>query len=272
MKFNKSYYIIPFTILLFLFSSGCNVNNSTDDTKATDEKKHEEVRELTIAAAADLTLAFTEVGKLFEKETNSKIVFSFGSTGQLADQIENGAPFDVFAAANIKFVDNLRDKNLIIPETQTTYAFGRIGVTTLINSPLKFQSLEDLLNPEVVKIAIANPDHAPYGLAAKQALENAGLWDQVEDKLVYGKNISETLTFVETQNTEVGIVALSLHDKEKYNFHIIDEALHAPLEQSIAVINRTKHEELAKQFIEFIRGPIGKPIMESYGFIVPEGN
>lgn len=253
----KKYFLLILVLLTLI--SGCN-NESTDDVK----------EELTIAAASDLTIAFTEVGKLFEEETNSKITFSFGSTGQLADQIENGAPFDVFAAANVKFVDRLQDKDLIIPETKTTYAFGRIGVTTLIDSSLKVELLEDLLKPEVKKIAIANPDHAPYGLAAKQALERAGIWDQIEEKLVYGKNISDTLTFIETGNVEAGIIALSLYKEDEVRFHLIEDALHAPLEQSIAVINRTSHEELAKQFIDFIKGPIGKPIMESFGFIVPE--
>ncbi|MCT8139279.1 molybdate ABC transporter substrate-binding protein [Anaerobacillus sp. CMMVII] len=230
--------------------------------------KSEEI-EITVAAASDLSLAFTEVGEIFEQETGIKITFSFGSTGQLADQIEHGAPFDVFAAANISFVDNLREKGLVNPETQMTYAFGRIGLTTLLDSPLNIETLEDLAKPEVIKIAIANPDHAPYGLAAKQALETLGLWEQIEEKLVYGKNISETLTFIETGNVEAGIVALSLYNKEKVNFHLIDEDLHAPLEQSIAVINRTNQEQAALDFINFILGPIGKPIMESYGFIVP---
>lgn len=263
MKNINFYFIISFTILLVLFSSGCN-------EKQLSEEINGQARELTVAAASDLTLAFTEVGKLFEEETNSKITFSFGSTGQLADQIEHGAPFDIFAAANIDFVDNLREKNLIIPDTQTTYAFGRIGVTTIPDSTIEIETLEDLLKPEVVKIAIANPEHAPYGLAAKQALETAGLWDQVEHKLVFGRNISETLTFIETKNAEVGIIALSLYKEGEVNFHLIDDALHAPLEQSIAVINRTNEVDLAIQFIDFIKGPIGKPIMENYGFIVPE--
>lgn len=255
---NRSPYLI-LTIIFLILSSGC-----------TTETPKDEVVELTVAAASDLTLAFTEVGKIFEEETNSKITFSFGSTGQLTDQIENGAPFDVFAAANITFVDYLREKDLIIPDTQTTYAFGRIGITTLKDSSLSIETLEDFLNPEIKKIAIANPDHAPYGLAAKQTLEKTGLWDQIESKLVYGKNISDTLTFIETGNVEAGIIALSLYNESEMDFHLIDSNLHEPLEQSIAVVNRTNQEKLAREFIDFIKGPIGKPIMESYGFLVPE--
>lgn len=252
-----SFYVLIFFIIISLISSGCTNNQSQDN----------EI-ELNVAAASDLTVAFTEVGQLFEAETGVKLVFSFGSTGQLADQIEHGAPFDIFAAANIQFVDNLRQKELIIPDTQTTYAFGRIALTTMSDSPLEVSTLDDLRNPEVRKIAIANPDHAPYGLAAKQALQTAGLWDELEEKMVFGRNISDTLTFIETGNAETGIIALSLVN-EDVTFQLIDDDLHEPLEQSITVINRTNHEQEARKFIEFIIGPIGKPIMESYGFIVP---
>ncbi|WP_209124761.1 molybdate ABC transporter substrate-binding protein [Alkalihalobacillus sp. BA299] len=223
-----------------------------------------------VAAASDLSLAFTEIGALFKEETGATITFSFGSTGQLADQIENGAPFDVFAAANIKFIDQLKDKDIIIPETQTTYAFGRIGIATLPNQLTTIKTVEDLLQPEVIKVAIANPDHAPYGLAAKQALIEAGIWEQLQGKLVFGRNISDTLALIDTGNVEASIIALSLYQEGKVDFHLIDENLHAPLEQSIAVVNRTNNEELSKRFIDFIIGPIGKPIMESYGFVVPE--
>ncbi|GAE92288.1 molybdenum ABC transporter [Gracilibacillus boraciitolerans JCM 21714] len=263
MNNSCSYLIIAFTLLCVLLINGCSTNESSVNNEV----------EIKVAAASDLALAFKEVGELFEQETGANVTFSFGSTGQLADQIENGAPFDVFASANVTFVDQLREKNLIIPETQTTYAFGRIGISTLSDSPpLSIETLEDLLKPEVKKVAIANPDHAPpYGLVAKQTLENAGLWDQLQSKLVYGRNISDTLVFIETGNAEAGIIALSLYQEDEVNFHIIDDEMHAPLEQSIAVINRTNEEELAKEFISFIKGPTGKPIMESYGFIIPEG-
>lgn len=260
MKNSHFYITVSFSILFLLFSSGCNTNESKEDRV-----------EIKIAAASDLALAFREVGKKFEDETNSIVSFSFGSTGQLADQIENGAPFDIFASANIQFVDQLREKGLIIPETQTTYAFGRIGIATIRDSSQSILTIEDLLKPEVKKIAIANPDHAPYGLAAKQAFVSLGLWEQIEGKLVYGRNISDTLSFIETGNVEAGIIALSLYNEAELNFHVIDDGLHVPLEQSIAVINRTNQEQLAKEFINFIKDPVGKSIMQSYGFIVPEG-
>ncbi len=243
-------------ITLVIFSIGCS---SSSDNQA----------ELNVAAASDLILAFNEIGPIFEEENGTKVVFSYGSTGQLTDQIVNGAPFDVFAAADIQFIEELKQKKLIVPESQQLYAIGRIGIASPPEAKVKPSRLEDLLDLDIKKIAIANPEHAPYGRAAKQALVSAGLWDQLQGKLVYGRNISDTLTLIETGNADAGIIALSI-SKPALSFQIIDEALHQPLEQSIAVIKKTKDQELAQAFIDFINGPIGKPIMEKYGFIVPK--
>lgn len=225
--------------------------------------------ELTIAAAAGLTLAFTEIGELFEEETGIKVTFSFGSSGQLADQIEHGAPFDIFAAANTSFIENLDEKNLIITDTKQIYALGRIGLATRKDSSIAVEQIEDLLKPEIVKVAIANPEHAPYGLAAQQALKAAGGWEEVKGKLVFGRNISDTLSFVETGNAEVAIIARSLVREEAINFSLIDEAMHEPIEQMLAVIQSTRNEAAAKEFINFIFGPVGKPIMERNGYTIP---
>lgn len=259
----KTVNLKPFIISYLFFSLmvvGCS--NSKSETV--------EKVELNIAAASDLTHAFSEIGKLFEDETGTKVTFSFGSTGQFADQIENGAPFDVFAAADKFFIEQLDKKDLLISDTKTLYAIGRIGIATRADSVLTIESIDDLLKQDVVKIAIANPDHAPYGLAAKQVLETAGVWGEIESKLVFGRNISDTLTYIETGNAEAAIIALSLAKENEVKFNIIDAEMHAPLEQMIAVIDRTKYQQQSKEFIEFIRGPIGKPVMESYGFVVPK--
>ena len=255
----KNILLLFLALIITIIPIGCTSSQET-------------VVELNIAAASDLILAFNELGNLYEQEHGVKIVFSFGSTGQLAEQIENGAPFDVFASADIQFIDHLHQKNMIIPESQKLYAIGRIGIASLPDSNLELHRLEDLLQSNIKKVAIANPEHAPYGRAAKQALVSAGIWDQIEGKLVYGRNISDTLTLIETGNAEAGIIALSLANPEKVNFQQIDEKLHQPLEQAIAVIKGTKEQELAQGFIDFIRSPVGKPIMEKYGFIVPEEN
>jgi len=223
-------------------------------------------QEITVAAAADLTPAFEELGREFEKATKIKVVFVFGSTGLLTRQIENGAPFDLFAAANVTYIDELDQKGLIIPDSKAIYARGRITLWTLEESPIRLQGIADLARPEVQRIAIANPDHAPYGLAAKQALQSAGVWDRVQPKLVYGDNIRQTLQYAETGNVEVAIVALSLSIQSHGRWTVIPEELHQPIDQALAVTKTTKYEQAARAFASFINSPEGKAIMKKYGF------
>ncbi|WP_027408952.1 molybdate ABC transporter substrate-binding protein [Anoxybacteroides tepidamans] len=226
-----------------------------------------ETKELKIAAAADLTLAFKEIGKQFEQKTGTHVVFSFGSTGQLEEQIKNGAPFDVFAAANVKAIDELKNEHLIIPGTDYVYALGKIGIVTKDQSVRK---LDDLLQPDVKRIAIANPSHAPYGLAAKQALEKGGIWNKIKNKLVYGKNIADTLAYVESGNAEAGIVAYSLVKTHNIPVVLIDERMYEPIQQEVAVLKATKYEKEAKQFVEFLHSRAGQQIMKKYGFTIPK--
>ncbi len=257
-------------MMLFLLTaallSGCLTNQSAKIIKTSDLAK----KELTIAAASDLSRAFTELGADFESAHNCIVTFSFGSTGTLSEQITNGAPFDLFAAANEKVIEDLDKNNLILSDTKYPYALGRIGIAAQKDSTVSVVTLADLLKPEIKKIAIANPAHAPYGLAAQEALTAAGLWDELEPKLVYGKNISEALSFITTGNADAGLIALSLHDESKLNFSLIDTAMHQPLRQTMAVIKTTKEEALARAFITYVNSLEGKEIMSKYGFAAPE--
>lgn len=227
--------------------------------------------ELTVAAAADLTPAFQELGALFTQQTGTPVVFNFGSTGQLAQQIERGAPFDLFYAANKSFIEDLNTKGLVIPDTMEIYAQGRLTLWTRADSTLKPQKIEDLAKPEYARIAIANPDHAPYGQAAKNALEQAGIWESVAPRLVFGENIAQTLTLADTGNVDVAIVALSLSIQGDGAWTLIPAELHTdnPLIQMVAAITGTPHEEAARQFIAFVNSPEGHEIMKKYGFILP---
>jgi molybdate transport system substrate-binding protein len=225
--------------------------------------------ELTVAAASDLTPAFEEIGREFEASQKTKVVFVFGSTGLLTRQVENGAPFDVLAAANVGYIDQLEREGLIVPRTRRIYARGRITLWTTSDSKLKIEKIEDLARPEVHRIAIANPDHAPYGLAARQALETAGIWQAVQPKLVYGDNIRQTLQFAETGNVEVAIVALSLSVQSKGLWVMIPEELHQPLDQGLGVIKGTKNEQAARAFGDFVTGAKGREILGKYGFAFP---
>jgi molybdate transport system substrate-binding protein len=225
--------------------------------------------QLTVAAASDLTAAFEELGREFETSHKIKVVFVFGSTGMLTRQIENGAPMDLFAAANVAYVDQLEQKGLIIPDTKAIYARGRITLWTMSDSPLRVETISDLTRPEIKRIAIANPDHAPYGLAAKQALESAGVWETLKPKLVYGDNIRQTLQYAETGNVDVAIVALSLSRQSKGRWTLVPEELHQPIDQGLAVIKNTPMEQAARAFASFITGPRGKEILGKYGFAFP---
>ena len=226
-------------------------------------------KELTVAAAADLAPAFEELGREFQATHQIKVVFSFGSTGLLAKQIENGAPMDLFAAANTDYIDQLDKQGLIVSDTKTIYARGRITLWTRKDSPQRIEKISDLTRPEVKRIAIANPDHAPYGTAAREALQRGGVWEDVKSKLVYGENIRQTLQYAETGNVEVAIVALSLSLRSDGQWFLIPEELHNPLEQALAVIKETKNEREAREFARFVMGPQGREIMRKYGFTLP---
>jgi len=225
--------------------------------------------EVTVAAAADLQFAFSDIGALFEQQCGCKVTFMFGSSGNLAVQIENGLPADVFASANIAYVDGLREKGLILDDTQQLYAVGRIVLAVNKDSGVQVENLRDLLKPEVKRVAIANPEHAPYGVAAMQALQSEGIWEDLKARLVYGENVRQALQYIQTGDAQAGIVALSVAAVPEISYTLIDESLHQPLRQSLAVLRRTGQEQLARDFIAFVNGPQGRPIMKKYGFLLP---
>jgi molybdate transport system substrate-binding protein len=224
---------------------------------------------LVVYAASDLDMAFREIKPLFEKVTSARVTLVIGSTGNLAKQIGHGAPADVFFAANESFVDDLRAAGAVIPQTRALYAQGRIVLAVPKKSVIAVRELGDLLRPEVRRVAIANPAHAPYGRAAQEALERAGVWERIKPKLVYGENIRHALQFVETGAVEAGIVALSIADAPGIAHAPIDPALYAPLNQVAAVVKRSPHPDLGVAFIQFVNGAEGRPILKRYGFLLP---
>lgn len=224
---------------------------------------------LTVAAAADLQFAFTEIAALFEARTGQPVTLVFGSTGQLAQQIENGAPFDLFAAANIAFIEDLRDKELVFDDSVALYGEGRIVLAVNREAGVTAVDLANLLAPTIQQVAIASPEHAPYGVAAKEALISAGLWEAVEPKLVYGENVRQALQFIQTGDAQAGIVALSVADVPEITWTLIDADLHNPLRQALGVTTTSSQPEAARTFASFINGPEGRPIMQRYGFVLP---
>ena len=226
-------------------------------------------RHLTVAAAADLSFALKEIAQQFEMNTGARVVLSFGSTGMFSRQIENGAPFDVFFAADKKYIDGLKNRGLIIPDTQKLYAQGRIALATNKKSEVNAKKLEDLLDPSIKKIAIANPDHAPYGIAAKEAMVRLGLWDKLKPKLIYSENIRQAVQFIQTGNAMAGILSQSVADVPELEYVLIDDSLHTPINQAVAVIKTSKAEKEARAFIDYVNNPEGRAVMKRYGFLLP---
>jgi molybdate transport system substrate-binding protein len=223
----------------------------------------------TIFAASDLAFAFREMIPRFEQAAGVKVTLVLGSTGNLAKQIEHGAPADVLFAANQTFVDDLLAKGAVIAETRALYAQGRIVLATARTAGPRLTALMQLRDPRIRRVAIANPAHAPYGRAAEEALRSAGIWDAVKPKLVYGENIRQALQFMESGAAEAGILALSIASAPAVDWVPIDPAMHGRLDQAVAVVRRSPRPELGVAFIQFVNGPEGRAIMKRYGFLLP---
>lgn len=221
--------------------------------------------EINVATAANLTRAFGELGAAFERNNGIHVVFSFGATTQLAQQIENGAPYDVFAAADTEHVDELARKSLILPDTRAVYARGKLvlwvpDVKTAVNR------LEDLAASPVTHIAIANPKLAPYGRAAAETLHALRIWDAVQAKIVYGENISIATQYAATGNADVAFTAKALVlDRSGRKIDVPDN-LHQPIDQAIAVLRGTSKPDQARQFVAFVTGADGRAILRQYGY------
>jgi molybdate transport system substrate-binding protein len=219
-----------------------------------------------IAAASDLSLAFEELGKLFEVRTGQKATFSFAASGALAKQLSQGAPFDLFAAANTSFVDGAVQAGACDGATKALYARGHL-VAWSKPGGARLTSLDDLRNPDIHHIAIANPEHAPYGKAAREALTRAGIWKDIEPKIVLAENVRQALQFAQTGNAEVALVALSLVANSEMGTRLtIAAELHAPIEQTLVVCRHGKNQAGGQAFAKLVASPEGQAVLERYGF------
>src|SRR5579862_248450 len=230
-------------------------------------------QEITVAAAADLQFAFQDVAAKFQKDTGHSVKLIFGSSGNFFTQIQNGAPFDVFFSADIDYPRKLDAAGLAETGTLYEYATGKIVLWVPSGSKLGLShGLPVLLDSGVKKIAIANPEHAPYGRAAVAALRHEGIYEKVADKFVLGENISQTASFVVSGNADIGIVALSLavapalKDKGRYAEIPADE--YPAIEQAAIVLKSSKQKETARQFLDYLKTNPMKELLKSYGFAV----
>ncbi|HHT9135994.1 MAG TPA: molybdate ABC transporter substrate-binding protein [Candidatus Wunengus sp. YC60] len=228
-----------------------------------------------IAAAANLTNAMEEICKDFEKENPTiGVEVSYGSSGNFFAQIKQGAPFDIFFSADTTFPARLEEEGLAVKGGSKIYAFGSIVLWIPKNSALNpRKGLHIVLEPKVKKLAIANQRLAPYGMAAEEALRYYGLWDKVQDKLVFGENISQTAQFVQSGAADVGIIALSQAISPKMenegDYWIVPAESYNKIEQAYVVLQRGKDKSSVKTFLEFVQGKKGRKILSKYGFILP---
>ncbi len=222
-----------------------------------------------VAAAASLSSAFEVLGQDFEHTTGRSVVFSFGSTGLLAKQLREGAPFDVFASADVATVDALVSASVCDGATKANYARGRLAIWSRADKGPPPTTIEDLTDERFVHIAIANPEHAPYGQAAQQAMQSTGLWERLKPRLVYGENIRQALQFAQTGNAEVALVALSLVVDDQQNpFTLVDESLHRPLDQALVVCGRGANEG-GLAFARFVASEAGRAVLRRHGYSFP---
>jgi len=233
--------------------------------------------ELLVAAAADLKFALDEIVADFQKtHTNDTIKVTYGSSGNLSSQIENGAPFDLFFSADVQFPKRLIETKLAGEDSLFRYAIGHVVLWVRNESSLDVskRGIESLLDPSVRKIAIANPQHAPYGRAAEAALKSLGVYERVKDKLVLGENISQTAQFVQSGAADAGLIALSLalspKMKDSGRYWEVPADAYPKLEQAGVILSRTKELELARALRDAVTNAHGKDILRRYGFVIPE--
>jgi len=225
--------------------------------------------EIVVAAAANLTDAFAEIGPRFTSKTGVRVVFSFGATADLAKQIENGAPFDVFAAADTEHIDSLERKGLLTSGSRALYARGRLVVWVPPGNNLRAQRIEDIVAKDFDRIAIAKPDVAPYGRAAVESLQALGIWSQIEPKVIYAQNVSQAKQYASTGNAEVAFIPLALVPAGSGTYIEVNEALHRPIEQSLGIVMSSVNQLAARQFVQFLLSSEGQEIMVRKGYRKP---
>jgi molybdate transport system substrate-binding protein len=231
-------------------------------------------QEITVAAAADLQFAFQDVSARFQKDTGHAVKLVFGSSGNFFAQIQNGAPFDVYFSADIDYPKRLEAAGLAEPGTLYEYATGKIVLWAPVGSKIDVsKGLQALLDPNVNKIAIANPEHAPYGQAAVAAMKHENIYDKISGKLVLGENISQTASLVAAGGADVGIIALSLavapSMKSKGQYMEVRADEYPAIQQAAVILKSSKNKEIAHQFMAYIKTPEIQTIMRGYGFTVP---
>ena len=227
---------------------------------------------ITIAAAADLKFCMDELVTSFKQaHADTQVDVTYGSSGNFATQIRQGAPFDLYFSADVEYPRALAKDGLTAGDVHI-YALGRIVLWSATLDASKL-SLQDLTRADIQKIAIANPQHAPYGKRAEEALRASGVWDKVQDKLVLGENIAQAAQFAQSGSAQVGIIALSLalnaELASKGKYALVPSTLHQPLQQAFTLTQRAADNASAHAFADYIQTPAARAVMVRYGFALP---
>lgn len=243
-----------FGLLLTLIFTDCNIH----------------AQKVSIAAASDLKFALDSVISIYQNQYPAeKIQVTYGSSGKFFEQIQYDAPFDLYFSADVSYPKKLKEQGFAISEVKI-YGIGRIVIWSKKINP-NVEKMNSLLNPKLNKIAIANPEHAPYGEKAKESMMHYKIYDKVKNKFVYGENISQTAQFVQLGAADIGIVALSLAlsptmKKSGGKYYVIPEKSHKPLEQAYVILKHAKNNPNAVKFYNYMASPAAIAILTHFGF------
>lgn len=266
--FMKKFKLALLLLIVSLFTVACS-NGATDEKTTPDQSEEQsESVELTVSAAISLTDALNEIKESYEEENNVTLTFNYGGSGTLAQQIQQGAPVDVFISANQDWMDTLEEEALIIDDTRDNITGNSIVLITQEDSDHVYESIEELKADDVEQIAIGNPESVPAGNYTEQTLKHIDLWEELEDKFVLAKDVRQVLTYVESGNADIGFVYESdaLTSDQIEILATAEEKWHDPIIYPGAIIADTEHEDEATAFLNYMLTDEAQEILEKYGF------
>ncbi len=258
---------MPIFVFTLLFLSGCS-SSSTEKQQYNESNSVAEVVELNISAAASLTDALEEIKALYEEDHNVKLTYILGGSGKLAQQIQQGAPVDVFLSANQDWMDTLEKEDLLLNDTRADITGNKIVLITKKDSTIAYRTIEDIKPSELQQVAIGNPESVPAGQYTEQLLTKIDMWADLKDKIVFAQDVRQVLTYVETGNVEIGFVYESdaLSSDSIKILAAADSGLHDPISYPATVLKDTKHEKEAREFVTFLTSEKAQQILEKHGF------
>jgi molybdate transport system substrate-binding protein len=233
-------------------------------------------RQVRVAAAADLNAALGELASAFTAAQHIDVAATYGSSGTLFSQLMNGAPYDLFLSADVEYPRRLAARGLTVAGSEFHYARGRLVIWTRESSRLDIAALglRVAVQPGVTRVSLANPEHAPYGRAAVAALRAAGVYDEVQPRLVYGENVAQAMQFVQSGSADVGLVAMSLAvspaARDRGRWVEVPPGDYPPLEQAGVIMKTAADVDAARAFAAFLSGAAARAILQQYGFTAPE--